>query len=101
MKHTPGPWTVLSNTHHSDDKDPRPYVYSMSGPDPNWCLAKVEVADWLSKEEVEANARLIAAAPELLACCVEFVRKCDAGTARSVKSYAQMTAAILKATGGE
>jgi len=38
---------------------------------------------------------------ELLAACVEFVRKVDAGEARSTKSAAQMRAAITKATGDQ
>ena len=42
---------------------------------------------------------LIAAAPDLLAACVEFVRKCECGEARSRRSYRQMKAAIAKAEG--
>jgi len=45
------------------------------------------------------NAYLIAAVPDLLVACEEFVRKCESGEARSVKSYAQMKAAIIKAKG--
>jgi hypothetical protein len=37
------------------------------------------------------------AAPELLAACKEFVRKCECGEARSVRSYAQMRTAIALA----
>lgn len=44
------------------------------------------------------RARLISAAPDLLEACIEFVRKVDAGEARSTKSYEQMKAAIAKAT---
>ena len=51
-------------------------------------------------EESESNAKLISAAPELFAACAEFVRKCDVGEARSKHSYAQMKAAIEKATKG-
>ena len=40
---------------------------------------------------------LISAAPDLLAACKEFVRKVDAGQARSSASYSQMKAAIEKA----
>lgn len=43
------------------------------------------------------NAKLIAAAPELLEACIEFVRKCDDGEAKSVRSYKQMSEAIKKA----
>lgn len=50
-------------------------------------------------EEAKSNARLIAAAPELFEACQEFVRKVEAGEAKSKKSYAQMKAALLKAGG--
>jgi len=53
-----------------------------------------------TREEREANARLIAAAPDLLAACAEFVRKVECGEARSIRSYRQMKAAIAKAEGG-
>ena len=43
--------------------------------------------------------RIRAAAPDLLAACKEFVRKCECGEARSKRSYAQMKAAIAKAKG--
>lgn len=45
------------------------------------------------------DAFLIAAAPDLLDACVEFVRKCECGEARSTRSYQQMKAAIQKAEG--
>lgn len=45
-----------------------------------------------------ADARLYAAASDLLSACQEFVRKVDAGEARSTRSYKQMKAAITKAT---
>jgi hypothetical protein len=47
----------------------------------------------------EANALLISASPDLLEACIEFVRKVDAGEARSTKSYNQMKQAISKAIG--
>lgn len=49
-------------------------------------------------EETLYLARVFAAGPDLLAACEEFVRKVDAGEARSSRSYAQMKAAIAKAT---
>ncbi len=48
-------------------------------------------------DEGEADAKLIAAAPELLRACINFVNKCDNGMARSKNSYAEMKAAIEKA----
>lgn len=51
-------------------------------------------------DEYTANAKLIAAAPELLAACQEFVRKVEAGEAKSKKSYEQMKSAISSALEG-
>jgi len=51
----------------------------------------------LDTAEVRANAKLIAASPDLLKACIEFLKKCDNGTARSVKSYKQMSYAVNKA----
>jgi len=56
MSHTPGPWTV----------DPRDYEYVTAG---DFCVAAVwmrDVEDRTAKDERDANARLIAAAPDLL-----------------------------------
>jgi len=41
------------------------------------------------------------AAPDLLAACKEFVRKVEAGEAKSTRSYRQMKEAITKAEGGD
>lgn len=49
------------------------------------------------RKDAEARATIMASAPELLAACEEFVRKVEAGEARSVRSYEQMKAAIAKA----
>lgn len=47
-----------------------------------------------SLDDVEEVARLLAAAPKLLAACQEFVRKVECGEARSRRSYAEMKAII-------
>ena len=44
-----------------------------------------------------SDLSLLLAAPKLLAACKEFVRKCESGEARSVRSYAQMKVAINEA----
>ena len=55
------------------------------------------MSDVVTREERQANAKLIAAAPDLLQACMNFVNKCDNGMARSKNSYAEMKAAIEKA----
>ena len=55
-QHTPGPWTI--------NGDPDPYIGIVSRTiEPNIC----DMVSSLSPDEVTANARVIAAAPELLA----------------------------------
>lgn len=62
-KHTPGPWLLA-------DSDPR-FVYALGDEGYNRFWLKVSGTDPALFAELEANARLIAAAPELL----EVVRK--------------------------
>ena len=86
-KHTPGPWSVAETRHKYDtlirnrDNDP---------------VASTNFAGY-SPKTAAANARLIAAAPDLLAACREFVAKVDRGEARSRFTYARMKDAIAKA----
>lgn len=90
IKHTPGPWTRGYGN----------YVYVGNRPSEHGPLVATCYPLNGSLEELEqafANAQLIAAAPALLAACEEFVRKCEAGEARSTHSYAQMKAAIVQA----
>lgn len=51
--------------------------------------------------QAKENSNLICAAPDLLAACMEFVRKCECGEARSKRSYAQMKEAVNKALGND
>ena len=60
-QHTPGPWTTEHNA---------PFVWGIYGPDNNWIaqtLPKSDDGSADSPDQVEANARLIAAAPETAA----------------------------------
>ena len=63
-KHTPGPWSVEVDSPSGIGRTHAVYVCSAAGW-PEGQLARVNVQDGLG--EREANARLIAAAPELLA----------------------------------
>ena len=71
MSHTPGPWVVAGHPWNIKSVEPERLVCSAQFygalPEPR------------ERAEVEANARLIAAAPELLAACKEVVRLNDAG----------------------
>lgn len=66
-----------------------------AGPSRAWLLG--QAADELDKLQ-GINPEAV---PDLLAACVEFVRKCENREARSKRSYAQMKAAIAKAGAGQ
>lgn len=86
------------------DEDDRPGMehnrHIVEADAPHMRICFMAHSDGHSPDEDWANARLIAAAPDLLEACKEFVRKVECGEARSTKSYNQMKAAISKATGG-
>jgi hypothetical protein len=85
--HTPGPWLVYQWDKGDDsafeiaDKDGRPTAIPVSSP-------------WRSDAERDANARLIAAAPDLLAVCYRII---ETGDEIAVVKAAK--AAVAKAEG--
>lgn len=95
IKHTPGPWT-LDRSRETDGcvviTDERKHY-----------VAQIYRPAWTYLEEDQANAHLIAAAPELLAVVHEIVRLHETGAPLSnlfdVVSAAR--AAIAKATGAK
>jgi hypothetical protein len=84
-QHTPGPWEFRI--------EPGDTIGQTWAPD-GYVVTNLN----RPREEYNANKRLLAAAPDLLAACQEFVRKVESGEARSRRSYKQMKAAIAKAT---
>lgn len=78
VTHTPGPWTVQINGDGSRS------IAGGVSPDPVTHARYLWVADvkstrsdnplWRQEEESEANAQLIAAAPDLLAALLSFLR---------------------------
>lgn len=116
-KHTPGPWQLAEKYNCKD-------VRAVDGPYVADCNASAAI-DWRTKE---ANARLIAAAPELLEALSRavreteqflfeawLVRECPSGDVDAVQrqwlessdrldfieEWAEQIDAIAKATGGE
>jgi len=67
-QHTPGPWTV-KGVHVGPSKHFRAYSI-----EPNIC----EMNSSLAPDDVSANARLIAAAPQLLEALKELIAEYDA-----------------------
>lgn len=70
-EHTPGPWRVSENNHNilSDHTGDRPVLIGTAFHDLN--KFSRGITNDIEHDECHANARLIAAAPELLAACIE------------------------------
>jgi hypothetical protein len=92
-KHTPGPWEAKNNGTHWNNKEIDNWIITYGNDDE-------QIVDHVYEE---ANARLIAAAPELLAACEEFERwhevvSSDSYHSEWTQALAQkMRAAIAKA----
>lgn len=90
-KHTPGPWAVLDNT-------ATPYGQLTVESENHGAVAvcfTVERGETAAPLECVANARLIASAPELLACLLDVL---DADGDLDVMDFDRYRAAIAKAT---
>ena len=68
-KHTPGPWKLHLSTYPNGKLSGRPYIYAPNGPDTHRHIAEPFIDERAAplQSMQEANACLIAAAPELLA----------------------------------
>ena len=89
MSHTPGPWNTPE------------YMTMRNG---NYIIRESEYQEPIAivcagMDAGQANARLIACAPELLQACKDFVAKVERGEARSTDTYQQMKTVIAKAEG--
>lgn len=95
MKHTPGPWAIRPNGHPG-----QPSIYPANG---NHYTPTIAVVSQLSNHpairhpETDANAKLIAAAPDLLAALVAIV--VPGGTMNSESRWQAAADAIQAATG--
>jgi hypothetical protein len=93
-QHTPGPWEV------SNDHKPSPYIIRQDGRFTGF--ASVKFHDFLKNEkarqEQEANARLIAAAPELLAALQDLCSDPYLSDPINADRMASAHAAIAKVT---
>jgi hypothetical protein len=87
--HTPGPWRVIEGTHSADK---RFSVASESGED---------ITGWGCVQQMEGNARLIAASPELLESTQSMLKLCERylGPLLAGGELTRARAAIEKATG--
>lgn len=98
-KHTPGPWYVgpYNRIWRRSPLELYEYGGGVAGDSPI-AAAFYGRASWVNKFPSEANARLIAAAPELLEALEGLLNALPSATTHP--AIAQARAAIRKATGG-
>lgn len=102
MKHTPAPWNTERNDHHAGN------IVTVFHCQNNDCV-EIWSENWPDAEAQEANARLIAAAPELLEALKSLCEcYCESGNYLSKEdrnrhriTLIKARAAIAKATGAE
>ena len=99
MKHTKAPWYVKFM--HEDDPDSDFWVKSDENPKVSYGT-DIMADDYgehngYPREQRLADAKLIAAAPEMLEAMQEFVDRCDKREVRSVRTYAKFKEIIKKA----
>jgi len=100
-EHTPGPWFVSV---HDDNNETVVRCRENQGYEPIICNCEYDNIDIVTVEELAANARLIAAAPNLLAACKDLVRRAETmtdGEWGEPEEIAQAKAAIAQAEKGE
>jgi hypothetical protein len=90
--HTPGPW----NLHSPDEGDPKTGDGSFCITAQSMVIANAQPSDW---HETPANARLIAAAPDLLKAA-KMMQAADVTTDEINVARDFLDAAIAKAEGG-
>lgn len=88
VRPTPGPWEIRDGLIYGIEDGASYLVCDVVG-DPSAAV----------NEQDEANARLIAAAPELMEACKQMLKWIDCGCDPSGKSLASARAAIAKAEG--
>lgn len=96
MKHTPGPWRT------ADSEAGMPAIRSCEGAPRTIALIDVRFPHLVSPEERLANARLIAAAPELLEAlqaCLVVLRADSDSEEDNATEIKQAQSAIKKAEG--
>lgn len=73
FKGTQGPWFVIEDHSHDDDNGNGPTYFAISVDEDDSVDAIAWMGDGAGTDIERANAHLIAAAPELLAVCIDLV----------------------------
>ena len=93
MPHTPGPWNMQK-------REPGDKTIFVSQPADGYHRLRAEIdCDDCDTETAEANARLIAAAPELLEACKLLIEVFNRSGASDYPTVKKAAAAIAKAEG--
>lgn len=95
VAHTPGPWTRTRGEQFRHD-----HSRGVRGPDGTYVAAALDFNRSDRDEECEANARLIAAAPDLLSALKNLLQVCE-DERESDDMLQDSRAAIAKAEGRE
>ncbi len=100
-KHTPGPWRVGAlQSYDGYTGQPFRNVWAGQG-DAATVTARAIRSEGAMTNDVDADARLIAAAPELLAALSELLAEAEEFHNPHTEGWNMARAAIAKATGGE
>jgi hypothetical protein len=96
MKHTPGPWINADGFIHSEATEDRPFICQLH----NCFVANDNSVGFAEADNTEANAKLIAAAPELLEALEAIIRIVKPGdkTGWYTSEWIAAEKAIKKAT---
>ena len=105
LRHTPGPWITSGSIHWPYSTTRRVLNAIWGPPDHHQRRTRICIISRRRKEESDANARLIASAPDLLAACKSLLEKLrerkgtEAEGRVSVSDVQRIKAAIAKAEG--
>jgi hypothetical protein len=94
-KHTPGPWKTVARNYPIADTGDYDGCWEVLTGDPKKPIVQI----WGDSDEDEANARLIAAAPDLLEALRRLLDSGDVRDAAEKGALAAARAAIAKAEG--
>jgi hypothetical protein len=100
MTHTPGPWRLDNNIAYGWKTNPFSITVRKRGVH-STTVANIPAKQTISRDEAEANARLIAAAPDLLDALMTVPQGLLWSDDDLWRWHDKARAAIAKATGGE
>lgn len=98
MNHTPGPWLLSHNTNWKTN----PFSVTVRKPGVhNTTVANIPTRMTIPPQEQQANARLIAAAPELIAMLAKLVGAIDRMPSNPADGLADAARELIAKTTGE